>query len=60
MKEVYVIYNKTGKLFIDKNEKMSESGTVKQFDKIGEAMEKAAHFNEIIGYPTFKVFVQLI
>ena len=60
MKDVYVIYNKTGKLFINENEQMTEKGKVKYYNKIGDAMRIAAHFNSIIGYPTFKVFVQLI
>lgn len=60
MKDVYVIYNKTGKLFINENEQMTEKGKIKYYDKIGDAMRIAAHFNSIIGYPTFKVYPQKI
>lgn len=56
MKDVYVVYAKTGKLFIDENNNMVENGNPGEFATIGEAMEKASYWNNIVGYPTFKVF----
>ena len=58
-KEVYVIYSRTGKLFINEQNQMVEFGIPCEYPTFGAAMEIASYWNGVIGYPTFKVFTTI-